>query len=167
MDIVGSPHASAEGASTSESMWRSVAVFVKELHCRICFYRAKIEACRENRNPERELNFVLRTTASTRVHLVAVLAATRVSSCLAAVSLSQPSQQQCAMAGAELVRLRKVLRDADCADDRKVDILRALRRGEPSVSRELLQVLPRARSSPSLPANTFPWPRAVALIRTF
>ena len=48
MDIVGSPHASAAGASTSESMWRSVAVFVKELHCRICFYRPKIEACREN-----------------------------------------------------------------------------------------------------------------------
>jgi hypothetical protein len=39
-------------------------VFVKELHCRICFYRAKIEACREkshiaslgpfNRRPSRK-----------------------------------------------------------------------------------------------------------------
>ena len=65
MDIVGSPHASAEGASTSESMWRSVAVFVKELHCRICFYRAKIEACRENSKIElRYLKYYFSVIAS-------------------------------------------------------------------------------------------------------
>ena len=33
MDIVGSPRASAAGADTSGSMWRSMAVLVKELHC--------------------------------------------------------------------------------------------------------------------------------------